>query len=238
MKLERSFLERAKSELNFLYTEKPAWKAGGMDDGWFCREHAFHVHTLCRLKNWPSEIALGHFAIHFPGYPIRRSLHSGADHAWNTACAVSPIDLSITFGHYDVVYPALPPQLAGPVLGGGANGPFKILTKESLGDFEALLNYKGQDPWVCYYAEKTLALPMENGIPLWDGFLLPSGDGAWWKVFGPDIFSKVSTHVYKVAERHVSPLLGKMSPQDAIRHIASQYRGANNFLRKKLLSHT
>ena len=67
----QNLLTKAKDELNHIYTEPPAIRNGGRDEGWFCREHAMHSYFLLRLFGEKDpRIEIGHFAVRLPGTGI------------------------------------------------------------------------------------------------------------------------------------------------------------------------
>ncbi len=55
MNLESLLRDVIKPELNGIYTEPPASRAGGTDMGLFCREHAYHVFFQCPDKELRSQ---------------------------------------------------------------------------------------------------------------------------------------------------------------------------------------
>jgi len=81
MNLETLLRDVIKPELNGIYTEPPASRAGGADMGFFCREHAYHSFFLCKMLGHDAAINRGELAFSFDDSLVYRTLGSGADHA-------------------------------------------------------------------------------------------------------------------------------------------------------------
>lgn len=212
-------------ELNMLYTEIPAWKNGGMDEGWFCREHAYHTYFLTRMLGYSAHIVLGHFGVHFSGREVRRSYGTDCDHAWNIVSDMNPTDLSITFVHHHHLFEQ-PAQLAGGVFGEGTNGAFEIRRYSDEEVFTRAINDPGETEWVGYFPISQFSESDEKLLRDPYCFFLPTDDGGWGQVFGMDIFAKINLHLLKVSLRQVRPLHKTMNSQMAIRQIQTGYKAA------------
>src|SRR6266481_6698037 len=148
----QNLLTKAKDELNHIYTEPPAIRNGGRDEGWFCREHAMHSYFLLRLfGEGDPRIEIGHFTVRLPSTGIS-SYGSGADHAWCATDTHRPLDLSMTFKYYNGY-----PQLTSPVMGEHANGPYEIRCFEEESKFLAAI--EDQSPAVVYLPQGRLTDP-------------------------------------------------------------------------------
>lgn len=221
----QNLLTKAKEELNHIYTEPPAIRNGGRDEGWFCREHAMHSYFLLRLFGEDdARIEIGHFALRLPGIGIT-SFGSGADHAWCATDTHRPLDLSITFKYYTGY-----PQLTSAIMGERANGPYEIRCFEEEPKFLAAMD--DQRPAVIYLPQGRVPNP-ESLLDRPENFLFDSGPGSWLQLYGAEAFARITLHVYKVAMSHVATF-AHMSPQDAFSRIRSQYSAARLKVRRIL----
>ena len=96
---------KVKPELNHIYTERPYVTSGGLDCGWFCREHALHLYALAILLRKSAEICLGDFVVHRPRGDTYYSVGDASDHAWCRIDGCSPVDVSVTVKY---LYPDIP----------------------------------------------------------------------------------------------------------------------------------
>jgi hypothetical protein len=211
-------LATAKRELNLLYTEPPAMRQGSVDEGWHAREHAYHTYFLLRLLGEEARLEIGHFALCAPGMGIT-TYETDRNHTWCVTAEVAPIDLSMELSYRPNV-----PQLGGPIVGAGTqNGPYTIHCFREAPGFEAWLDGPLADPSIGYLAT---AAPVPDAATLLDHpeqFFLPGTHEELLQQFGPEIFCRITMHVYKVAQGHVPPLAGKRDARSAFQHIRSHY---------------
>jgi len=208
-------------ELNHLYTVPPFIAAdGGNDCGWYCREHALHVLFVASLFGARCDVRHGDFLICAPPYILITSIDSGAGHSWCSVNGVIPFDLSMTFRFY-----APGPQLLGPIAGPGRNGPYTIVYSN---DDEAARAC--EQPGVIHYVEREV-----QQASLLDLVSNPYGvihapivddPQSWHRIYGPEIYAKISLHCYRIATRAAKPLHRNLNPVDAARWISEQYPNA------------
>jgi hypothetical protein len=211
-------LGKAKHELNLIYTEPPAFRNGGRDEGWFCREHAYHTYFLARLLGYPASITVGHFAIRLPDAKVLTSYGTDCDHAWCSVADVSPVDLSISFEYHSGF-----PSLSGPVMGTGEADPFEVLSLSNPTEFERVLASQSPRPSITYLPHTMLGLSSDSLLVHPDRFFLPSDEGGWLNLYGPEVFCRITMHVFKVMRGRVPSLVGRYNPRDAFRFIRTHY---------------
>lgn len=85
-----------KPDLNCIYTEPLHDVEGGLDFGWFCKEHALHAHILMNLLGVPSKLVIGDIGVRYENM-VYSTLDDPADHAWCLIGNKQPLDLSVTF---------------------------------------------------------------------------------------------------------------------------------------------
>lgn len=224
-----------KAEMNMLYTGPPFMTPTGGDFGLFCREHAYHTYFLCHMSGYPVEIKIGHYLIIPPDGQGTSSFNSGADHAWCASGNLRPIDLSMTF-HLEEGFP----DIDHPVLGTGQNGPYTI---SYMFDEFFFRKYHDDPPnmcCICYLERETFPANDEVLLKNPFTFLLPPiiKGKSWTDVYGPDIFAKITLHLYKVALGQIKPLYEEMKVAEAINFIKSQYSSALSTLRKEIVKNT
>jgi len=214
-------LALAKRELNLLYTRPPEARNGGWDEGWFGREHAYHTYFLLRLLGEGVAIEIGHFAVCASGASIA-SYGGDITHTWCATRDIAPIDLSMDFR-----YRLTAPQLGGPIVGcAGQNGEYTIHYCKDAASFEAWLDAPLTGPSIGFL--KTDA-PVPEFTTLLDHpetFFLPGSEEEWLRLYGPEIFCRITMHVYKVVQGHVPPLAGKLDSRSAFQYIRSNYQSS------------
>jgi len=217
-----SFLSSdVKNELNMLYTEPMFETPDGLADlGLFCREHAYHTYFLCLLFDIPATIKLGHYYIKTSTDIATCSLGSGGDHAWCSTADVYPIDLSMTFH-------LLPdfPNTTKPVIGLEKNGEYTIRYFKEMNSFLQCIR-ENYDPCCIYYLEQeTINETKDKLLNEPFCFLLPPlmPGGSWADIYGKDIFSKITFHLYKIALGHIKPLYKYKNTKESVKHIRSKY---------------
>ncbi len=220
-----NFLTNAKFELNHIYTERPAFRNGGRDEGWFCREHAIHTFFLLRLfGEHTAKIETGHFTVRLPEAGIT-SHGSDADHAWCATHAIEPIDLSMTFKFHSGF-----PQLVKPVIGESINSSYAISYFRDESQFIRAM--EGDSSAVLYLPQSEVKEP-DALLDHPEHFLFDSGLGSWLQLYGADGFAQITLHAYKVAMSHTKSLT-TLPPDKAFSHIRSRYSAARLHIRKHL----
>lgn len=211
----------ARRELNLLYTRPPSAQKGGWDEGWFGREQAYHTFFLLRLLGEDAAIEIGHFAVCADSASIA-SYGGDTTHAWCSIPGVAPIDLSMTFRHRLTA-----PQLAGPIIGCATkNGEYSVYYCQDTPSFEAWLDAPLTGPSIGFLATDAPVPEWTTLLDRPETFFLPSHDGGPLHLYGPEIFCRITMHVYKVVQGHVPPLAGKSDARSAFQHIRSKYQSS------------
>ena len=227
MQLKRILESVIKPELNAIYIEPPFLIDGGWDCGWFCREHALHTYVLARMLRKEATIKTGDFVIHSEDGIGITSIKTGADHAWCEIEAVAPVDLSMTFAHFEGRFPHLPI-----VYGTGPAGHFAVRCFSSEEDVR---NDPGAGTFAISYIEReTVKSAPEKLVRSPYSFLYAPAKGfpKWTEIHGDEIFSQTTAHLYRLARGNIRPLASSQSPKQIIKFIKSRYPNAT----KKILS--
>jgi hypothetical protein len=223
MQLRNILERRVKPELNTIYTEPPFIANGGYDCGWFCREHALHTYVLALILGRRVTIKIGDFTIHSATSEALTSVDSGADHAWCEIDGAVPIDLSMTFVHFKGQFPNL-----SFLYGTGSIGPFTSRYFTRNDDF---MHDGAEGTFAISLLERqSVSPPLADILHEPYSFLQPPPVGAprWTEIHGPDIFSKTSLHIYKLALGHIEPVSRSRSAKEVLKFIKSRYPNATN----------
>ena len=215
-----------------LYTVPPSRYSGGLDCGWYCREHAFHCFVLCRMLQIPASILQGDFVVKTIEQPGISSLDTDAGHAWCSVENVCPVDLSMTFQLFGGGNTVVGPQLAGGVVGEGRNGDFQITYSSNESEIRKKYNETEKTNWIGFLERETLKIPIETLIDDPYLFFRKPPEGSWAEVHGVSIFSKVSLHLYKVYFGHEKPLYLNHTSHAAIRAIKAKYGAATQKIKR------
>lgn len=219
MSLVSTLRQKVAPELNHLYTVPPFGADYGTDCGWYCREHALHTYFVAKLFGADVDIRRGDFLVCAPPYVEITSLDTSADHAWCRLNDTLPLDLSLTFRYFGKV-----PQLLGPIAGNGRNGPYSIVysSDEAAARSADLgsIHFIERDV-VSVSAEDLLLKPYSFLYPP-----LPSDPFSWDRLFGPEIYARISLHCFRVATREAKPLCRKCDSKAAVELIANAYPNA------------
>lgn len=220
-----------KHELNHIYTEEPKDVKGGLDFGWSCREHAFHIYILACLLKRKSGISIGDILIRISN-TIITTLDSGSDHAWCIVDNIEPVDFSVTTKYIDPYVDDL-----------------SIVWDNNLEELFRCAFFQNEDDEVlieiCKNSEACLVYNKksefnENPMSLLENpfnFLhLPSsGLPSLVDIYGSDIFYQITWHCYKLIKKEVKPFFHKKSCSDStFKAIANSYSDAKQNITKLL----
>ena len=98
--------------LNHLLVTIPYRHNGGLDFGWFCREHALITKVVLNHSGVECEIVRGDVLIYIGGQKRLTTVDTGSDHVWCACKELLPLDLSMTFRHFPG-YPNFNPPVLG-----------------------------------------------------------------------------------------------------------------------------
>ena len=224
-----SLLTLAKQELNLLYTEPPAIRNGGADEGWFCREHTYHTYFLLRLLGYEADIELGDFAVRMPtGFGVT-SYETDSDHAWCAVRDLVPIDLSMDFR-----YRAELPKLESAIVGRDGVGPYKIFYFYGQPELESWFRRAPESPQIAYLVNDVARFDPIILLNEPESFFFPTDSSGWLRLYGADIFCRITMHLYDTVHARVRPLYAKFDSQSAFRYVRTRYASSRLDIEKML----
>jgi hypothetical protein len=208
-------------ELNFLFTIPPAETPLGWDGGWRGHEHAFHAFFVARMFGAAADLRTGDVAVLSRMMPPLTTLEREEKHAWCAVGGLTPVDLSITFAHFDSV-----PQLRTAITGEGLNGDWQVRYAEDEGildeDFEA-----GNE---ILFIERQLSTHAPDALLAEPQcFLPPPPERArdnWVAVHGPEIHAQIALHCYRCAAGGGRSIRNRGTREAAVAWIAGNYPDA------------
>lgn len=216
-------------ELNFLYTIPPTSRPGGVDCGWFSREHALHAFFVARMLGASAELRSGDFAVLSRAVPPLTSLDTGVSHGWCAIDNAVPVDLGMNFA----LFPHAP-QLRMPVVGEGSNGGWQI--RYALDD--TVLDGKVQNTNEIIFIERKRH--SESPLELLEDpfrFLPPPQIGdrqSWHSLYGPDFYAKISLHCHRCATDETVSVRRRFTRAQAAGWIAANYPAPEQRIREIL----
>ena len=221
--------EKVRPELNHIYTEPPQWTLTGLDCGWYCREHAFHLYALAAILRKHAEICLGDYILRRPNSKTFHSVGDDSDHAWCRIEDCTLVDVSMTVKH---IHPDIPtidlvygnrPDLAK---------PFAIEHHFDSPDdqFKKLAN---SDRLLIAYNEKARLRPSPVAL-LSDPFEflhrpLP-GSPTFPEIFGDDVFYAITYHCFRLITEEIRPLYRYRDSSSTVRQIMKYYPSAKDVI--------
>ena len=224
---------KVKPELNHIYTQKPFMTSGGLDCGWYCREHALHLYALAILMRKHAEICLGDFILCRPFGDTYFSVGDSSDHAWCRIDGCSPVDVSMTVKH---LYPDIPDIAL--VLGNRpdlATG-FSIEYFSDISDTE-FMDISTRDTLTIAYNEK-IAQQHRLLDLLADPFQFlhrpPPGNATFPEIFGTEVFYAITHHCYRLATEQIQPLSRYRNPKSTVRQIMKYNPNPRNSIERLL----
>ena len=210
--------KKVKPELNHIYTEPPTHQSGRLDCGWYCREHALHLHCLTTLMKVTSEICLGDFVLRCPGGDAYYSVGDANDHAWCRIDDCGIVDVSMTVRHLSPDIPDIAlvcgnrPDLApGFLIESRLNTPDEQFL-DLLGDDRRVIGYN-EKKRLRYSATELLSNPFR--------FLLrpPLGSPTMQEIYGADVFYAITYHCYRLVTEGTKPLHPYRNPESTVAQI-------------------
>ena len=221
--------ERVAPELNHLYVDPPSEGAAGFDAGWHGREHALHTYFVALLFGAEAGLCQGDFAIISQFLPPITSMEREPKHGWCVVNGVAPVDLSLTFQHFNQA-----PQLRNPLVGEGRNGDWQVHYAED----ETALDEGIQDQNEILFIEKETATAAATELIDNPYLYLPPPNAQeidrWQMVYGGGICAKISLHCYRCANGEAKSVRQKLNREEAVKWIHEQYADAEETLRTKL----
>jgi hypothetical protein len=216
-------------ELNFLYTMPPTPRPdGGVECGWFSREHALHAFFVARLLGAKADLRSGDFAVLSRAVPALTTLDTGIMHGWGVVDDVRPVDLGMNF----TLFPHAP-QLRMPVVGEGTNGGWQVRYTRD----ESVLDEKIQHEHEIIFIERKVHDDSPEAL-LEDPFrfLAPPqiNDPRWHVGFGPDFYAKVSLHCFRCVKDETVSVRKRFTRAQAAGWIAANYAAPEKQIRELL----
>lgn len=200
MNFSTELRDRIKPELNHIYYEDHR------PDTIFCREHAFHVHILSLMLGHSASIVNGNFAVHITE---KRTHHSDTrsdgvvtpdGHYWNRIDGHQPVDTSISFRGW------LPPETdIGLVWDADLKGNFDVVVTTDASMYAQTKTTYSDNRNIVYLQHRQIEPNPE--VLLEDPYsLLITPSQPLTQDHGPQIFDKITLHLYMVAQRRRRPL--------------------------------
>jgi hypothetical protein len=221
MELESLLRDSIKPELNKIYTEPPRRHPGGLDMGFFCREHAYHCYFLCKMLGYDAAIKRGDLTFSFDASFAWTSWGDGADHAWCQASGTLPIDLSVNFACYHNSFNV---EL---VYGLSHRDAYTLSYNTDATEYEQHVNNPPVHPHIAYLERETVAIPPGDLLDDPHRFLIkPPGANGWAAVYGNHIFSSITLHLFYLATGKTQRLTTYKDSQSTARTIAGRYPNA------------
>ena len=210
--------EKVKPELNHIYTERPARRIGGLDCGWYCREHALHLYGLASMLGKFANICLGDFILRRPGGDTFFSVGDRSDHAWCRIDDCTPVDLSMTIKY---IYPDIPDVR---LICGKRRDlaiDFEIEYHVAVPDAQ-FMEIANENKLTMAYNEKS-----SNSWSLTDlladpfQFLHrpPTGTRSFQELFGAEVFFAITHHCYRLLTEDIKPLCRYLDPWNTVARI-------------------
>ena len=224
---------KVKPELNHIFAEPPHFASGGLDCGWYCREHALHLYALAILMGKHAEICIGDFVLRRPRGDTYYSVGDVSDHAWCRIDGCSPVDVSMTVKYLypdlsdvDIVYGDRLDLAAG----------FAIEYCSGISD-NSFMKFTDHDSLIIAYNEKTT-----QQYPLLDLLADPfrflhkptPGNPTFPEIFGADVFYAITQHCYRLATEPLQPLCRYRDPKSTVRQIMKYYPESRNSIERLL----
>jgi hypothetical protein len=191
-----------KRELNHIYTQPPYECSGGVDFGWFCREHALHTFATMKLLGLSAEICIGDIIVRTPEITLT-SVGETSDHAWCNIGEFRPVDLSVTLKHLSESQDISIVYGSEDVL----HSPFKVLVVSEMDEGEFMDMRWSNDFCICYNEKQQLSFdPIELlKDPYAFLFSPPNGKPRFTEIHGDQIFFQVTQHCIKLLRSEVKP---------------------------------
>ena len=210
--------KKVKPELNHIYTERPGGRAGGLDCGWYCREHALHLYGLATMLGKTTNICLGDFVLCRPGGDTYYSVGDASDHAWCRVEDCTPVDLSMTVKY---IYPDIADVML--IYGNRSEFASGFVVENCIAALdEQFMEIANGNKLAMAYNEKS-----RGSYSLTDllsdpfQFLLspPPGNPSFQEIYGADVFYAITHHCYKLATEDIKPLCRYLDPKKTVARI-------------------
>lgn len=217
MNSETLFNNNVKYELNHIYTEKPKSVIGGLDFGWFCREHAFHVYILASLFKRKSRISVGDILLKTPNNVLISTLGTDSDHAWCSVDDKEPVDFSVTIKYLDPDSNDLPI-----IYGNNLEEIYKFTFLQDTRDELIIARSEHENNCLIYNKKQhfnTSPLTLLKN-PFQFLHAPPSGCPSLLDLYGADIFYQITWHCYKLIKGKVNPFYRYRNPDSTFKAIA------------------
>jgi len=229
--LKIRLIEAIKPDLNMIYTEKPFDAFGGVDYGWFCREHSLHVYILARLLGFNSEIIGGYIQIRYDNV-CKATPRSDSSHFWCSVGNIVPVDVSLSLKYFkdlpdvDIIYGKDITTIK----------PYDINYIESADSTICNNTIIVENALINYYPQSTISIMPKQLITNPYMFLLLPSEGRpkYTDTHGDDIFNMITMHCYKLATDQAKPLSVYCDYNEALRKIKQWNANAGKELIKRL----
>lgn len=251
----QDWVPRLKPELNHLYyrAPRPAGGEGASDLGWFCREHALHLHCLASLLGHTSELCEGDFIIQClprPGETMQVvSIGESRPHAWCIIDGLRPVDVSPTVrlltGGFTALGNDVPAVIGSPATSAAAHYHVRYAAELPDEDFRALCpadpesqkeaEIDGSVAALCYNQKVALT---PNPIDLLaDPYQVvcppPLGIRRFTQIHGDDVYFALTAHLLQVATGSVKGFAPYRQADSALAAILKRHPRARQELESR-----
>jgi hypothetical protein len=221
MNFSTQLQDRIKPEINHIYYE------AHRPDTIFCREHAFHIYILSLMLGHSASIVNGNFAVHITE---RKTHHSDTrsdgvvtpdGHYWNRIDGHEPVDASISFRGW------LPLKTdIGLVWDSDLKGNFDVAVTADVSVYAQTKTTFSDNRSIVYLQHRKMEPDPEELLK--DPYsLLIKPSQPLTQDHGPQIFDKITLHLYMVALGRRAPLhLGRPSFAKSMKTIKSRCKNA------------
>lgn len=221
MSVLKALRQRIAPELNFLYTEPPAERAGVIDCGWHGGAHAYHAYFVARMFGAAADLRIGDFAVISSLVPPLTTLEREPKHAWCSVGGVVPVDLSVTFTQFGQA-----PQLHAAVIGDGPNGEWQVRYAQD----ESILDGSLETGNELLYIERSICTETEAALLENPHLILPppaAGAGETWADrHGSEIHAQIALHCFRCATTGGRSIRNRPTRDEAVAWIAGNYPAA------------
>lgn len=229
-RFESVLSDSIKSDLNMIYTRPPFQVDGGLDFGWFCREHTYHVFLLARLMGLDSCIFDGDIVIKSEKQLCSTYGHGG--HSWCSVEGVVPVDISVYLNYLEGF------DDVGPVFGLGqsSRSPFEIHYTQGVNEDELQQMYRASGCTATFIEREPVTLDPLKLLDNPYGFLTqpPKGVTSFMDYHGDDIYDMITMHCHKMALGKCKPVSSYLDRRRALEQIKKWNKGAGEEIRSLL----
>lgn len=230
LELSKALKQRVKGDLNWVYSVSPFRTPTGLDLGWYCREHAYHVALLAVLLGFKCRFIRGAVAVCDP-LPIAGTIDAQGkvigEHFWCEIDEVSPVDLSVTLRFITQTNDV--PIVFG--TGDAHSNPYEVKFADSSKSFTDLIDANDSRKIIYLPIQEIEIDPIELLIDPFMFLIRPEKhEIGWVEIYGEEVFAMLTEHCLKLALGRCKPVSGYLDSSNGIKRIVNWNAGARNRL--------